>query len=257
MVSAKVLGDDGSGDNRAVAAGVEFCIDEKCHVISMSLGGGYDAAIHRAVSRAVSLGIFVIVAAGNDGHVPGRNTVGYPARLEETIAIGSYDKQLQLSRFSSRGEEVDFCFPGEEILSNWLDDKYRRLSGTSMATPFAAALVACWLSFANAQRQVGNIVDEIHNNNDLRQRWIECSVDHGPPGKDPGWGHGIVDANKFLQSQTVPTTPAPSPGLIEPGLQDMRVVDLLAFFGLPNTLKLSGPLVVDGQKGFFLYVPRG
>src|SRR5690606_36448408 len=82
------------------------------------LGGPYDKNIAAAVRAAVNAGVLVICAAGNEGEVRDRrgrlvNTVGYPARLPETIAIASYNKLGKLSEYSSRGPEVDIAFPGE------------------------------------------------------------------------------------------------------------------------------------------------
>ena len=43
---------------------------------------------------------------------------------------------------AGRGEQVDVCAPGEDVLSTYLDAGYAKLSGTSMATPFVIPVIA-------------------------------------------------------------------------------------------------------------------
>jgi len=203
----KVLGDDGSGDGRGIASGIHKAIDEGAHVVSMSLGGGYDRATDEAILDAVQAGIFVFCAAGNEGDIDGVNTIGYPARLATTIAISSYNRDGQISRYSSRGPEVDFVFPGEDILSCWPNGTYRKLSGTSMSAPFAAGLAALMLS---AHKQAGaGVITPIRNNNDLREHWKRHAQDMGDAGHDRHWGWGIVKAGDLLD--VIPDAPTPTP----------------------------------------------
>lgn len=187
--SIKVLGDDGAGSNRWIRDGIYKAIDQKVDIISMSLGGPYDPGIEQACMDAIQSGIFIICAAGNDGLVPGQDTIGWPARLGATIAIASYNAEGKISEYSSRGPEVDFAFPGENIFSTWVGGKYRRISGTSMATPFCSGTVALLLSHYRkfASKKVPR------NNTELRELLKSFSKDMGKVGKDNDWGFGIPD----------------------------------------------------------------
>lgn len=204
IITAKVLGDDGSGDNLAVARGIRWLVNKGCQVINMSLGGPYDKEIAQACIDAVEAGVYIVCAAGNEGYVDGQNTIGYPARLKQTVAIASYNKAGRLSDYSSRGPEVNVAFPGEDILSTWLNGSYRRLSGTSMASPFASAVTALLLSKQEAliSAAIANgdnpPVSPVTNAASLIARLQGCAVDKGPVGFDSGWGWGIVDVKKFL-----------------------------------------------------------
>lgn len=114
----------------------------------------------RAMSHA---GIFVVASAGNDG--PGCETISVPIPIyEETFAVGSYNQQGQLSIFSSIGPvtidksgriKPDIIAPGEEILSAMPNDSYGTLSGTSMAGPHVAGVVA--LMWSANPRLIGDI----------------------------------------------------------------------------------------------------
>jgi subtilisin family serine protease len=150
-------------------------------LISMSLGGIGDnpdnSMICDAIKIAVSEGIVVVVAAGNNG--PGSDTINDPGFCEEAITVGSVYKEDpktgQIAPSSSRGPVVwtktvegvpqtfslnkpDVVAPGvlvcsarTSIYQPWysnldyqkcVDDNHVLLSGTSMATPFVSGTVA-------------------------------------------------------------------------------------------------------------------
>ena len=128
IVSAKVLGDDGTGTNMSVANGIRWLVDQKVHIINMSLGSpSPDPNIRAAVKYALDHGVFLLAAAGNSG--PSLDSVMYPARWPEVIAVGSIDRNKSISRFSSRGDRVDICAPGESIFSCYPPSSYAKLSG--------------------------------------------------------------------------------------------------------------------------------
>src|SRR5215471_3245621 len=101
LLVGKVLSDDCSGASSTVAAGIDWACDSGADLISMSLGSPEpDAALLAAVTRAAAKGKFIIAAAGNDGR---DNSVNYPARWPETIAVAAVDSAGHLAAFSSRG----------------------------------------------------------------------------------------------------------------------------------------------------------
>lgn len=194
FVFAKVLGDDGSGDNMSVARGISYLAEQDCDVINLSLGGPYDRNIEAAVADAVLNKHFVICAAGNSGPPRGgSSSVDYPARLSSTVTVASHDKHGNISGFSSRGKEVHVACPGEDILSCWLGQTYRRISGTSMATPFFCGILSLLLA---DRRDHGLSMPQ--NNKEVIDLIKEVAVDRGTPGHDVDWGWGVVDIDKWL-----------------------------------------------------------
>jgi len=243
----KVLGDDGSGASAGIAKGIYHAAEHGADVISMSLGGGYDPLIEQACNDVIQQGVFVICAAGNEGAIRGRNTIGWPARLPHTLAIGSHRKDGKVSEFSSRGKQVDMSFPGTDILSTWLDNTFRSISGTSMATPAAAGLTAVMLSHAKKAEADGKVVKPIRNNSELRKHWAEHAIDAGVKGKDIhyGWGYpdidGIVRSN--ISDKEEPVVDTDDPATAKDGW------DILGKFG-------AKVITHDGKDGLFLYVKK-
>lgn len=209
LIPVKVLNDRGSGSYTWIAQGVRYIADIKDElkqkhgidrvIISMSLGGSTGAKImHDAVKYAMAKGVICIAAAGNSYRAD-RDTQGFPSRYEEVIAVGSVNKNSQPSRFSSQGPTVDVAVPGESIYSTHKNNGYAYLSGTSMATPFVAGLVALLLS----------------DKPDLDVRSIEklletVATDIHTKGFDKRTGFGIPFAPDIISGET-PEPPTDDP----------------------------------------------
>jgi len=194
IITAKVLNDDGAGTSQDIVAGIHWAMEAGADILSMSLGSSEpDEEIHQALLLAISRGVFVITAAGNEG--PELDTVGYPAGFPEMVAVGSIDRRKRLSQFSSRGRQVDVVAPGDEITSCYPPRGYAVLSGTSMATPFVSGVVA--LALAKHRKMGGKT--PLRTQQDLIQHLCRTSADAGPAGFDPLYGCGILDPAKLIK----------------------------------------------------------
>lgn len=150
----KVLDDAGSGSDRGILAGINWAVTEGCRVVSMSLGaptrvGERFSRVYEAVAqRAMRRGTLIVAAAGNDSNRPQTiSPVSHPANCPSIMAVAALDPDLGVARFSCGGlnpdgGQVDIAAPGVDVLSSWPPDGYRRLAGTSMATPHVAGVVA-------------------------------------------------------------------------------------------------------------------
>jgi len=145
LYAVKALNKSGSGFLSDLIEGLQWCIDNHMKVVNMSLGSSSDnQSFHDAITKVYTAGIVQVAAAGNNGGGYGTRTglVDYPARYNEVIAVSASDINNQFAVFSSAGPEVDLIAPGVSINSTYMGSTYKVLSGTSMASPFVAAVAA-------------------------------------------------------------------------------------------------------------------
>jgi len=153
IYAGKVLGDDGFGTDRSIIAGMDWALEEGCHIISMSLGaetmiGDQPGDDYEQIGQVcLDAGTIVVAAAGNESARPGRiNPVGSPANASTILAVAAVDLQRRVAEFScgamNSSQEVDIAGPGVDILSTLPGNKYDRWDGTSMATPHVAGIAA-------------------------------------------------------------------------------------------------------------------
>ncbi|UYO94595.1 S8 family serine peptidase [Pollutimonas sp. M17] len=153
----KVLGDEGQGGDGGVLEGIDWAIENRCDIVSMSLGSSlaagqpYSRVFEEVARRALEAGTVIIAAAGNDSRRPEHIApVSHPANCPSIVAVGAVDRRLDIAPFSSgglvpEGGKVDIAAPGVDILSAWPGpQRYDTLSGTSMATPFVAGVAALY-----------------------------------------------------------------------------------------------------------------
>ena len=176
IVGVKVLDQVGSGSLSTVIEGLQWCVENKdalnIGVINMSLGSpaveSYrNDPVCQAVEKAWGNGIVVCAAAGNEG--PQSSTISSPGIDPVIITVGALDDadtvetdDDKVAGFSSRGPTVDgltkpdILAPGVNIISlrspgsnldknnknSRVGEWYTSLSGTSMATPVCAGVVA-------------------------------------------------------------------------------------------------------------------
>lgn len=205
VIAVKALGDDGSGTFADIAKALEYAIETKPSVVSMSLGAPSSTKrIEDAIKKLYELNIPVVCAAGNDG----KRGVDYPGKYPETIAIGAYDENGKIAGFSAIGEEVDFAAPGVSIYSTFLNNKYAVLSGTSMACPFVSGVIALLLAKHKKQEQETG-ENDCKTVEEIRQHLLKYTIDKGYVGKDKYWGYGVLDVEKMILAKNDPSLDLP------------------------------------------------
>jgi len=186
IIVVKVCGSNGCWEDDIID-GIEYARSQGVDVINMSLGGGLSEDIDcdketpvnpidyvvREINWAAGNGTVVVVSSGNDGN---KVAVSYPACASGAIAVGAVDSNDNEASFSNAGPALDILAPGVDILSSWscndfsvkIQDPfcssnwYNYASGTSMAAPHVAGVVALMLD-ANPDLTVQQIRDGLIN----------------------------------------------------------------------------------------------
>lgn len=139
IYSARILDDENSAPISRVIAGIDWAIDKKVDIISISFGMKDNSiALENAIKKAEGEGILIIAAAGNDG------VVEYPAAYPEVMAIGSTNCEGKVSQYSPNNVKIDIAAPGEDVCSTGAFDGMVLSSGTSLSVPHvvgAASLI--------------------------------------------------------------------------------------------------------------------
>ncbi len=202
LYAVKVLDSAGSGTLTDVVEGIDWAVSQGVDIISMSLGSSSGTtAMETAVNNAVNKGVLVVAAAGNSGNSSGTNdNVGYPARYPAAIAVAATDSNNVRAYFSSTGPAVDVAAPGVSIESTYPDNQYAYMSGTSMATPHVAGVLAVLKSQYPALSA-----------SELRSVLEWSARDLGTAGIDNWYGYGLVTANVPTLPAAPTPTPAPTP----------------------------------------------
>ncbi|RLC72715.1 MAG: peptidase S8 [Chloroflexi bacterium] len=183
LYAVKVINDMGLGTPDWATRGIEWCIDHKMDIVSLSLEDQMPyKPLELAVRRAIASGTILAASAGNlgDGD-PTTIELAYPAAYPEVISVAAHDKMLQHADFASTNPEVDVSAPGINIVSCFPGDMYSVQSGTSMAVPYIVGIIALLKS------QNPDLLLE-----DIEHIIQQTSVDKGVPGRDPAYGWGIL-----------------------------------------------------------------
>jgi subtilisin family serine protease len=180
ILPVRTLDATGSGLSSDIAKGITWAVDHGANVINLSLGSDAESsAVDAAVAYATSHNVDVVAAAGNTG--PGA-PAEFPAALPAVIAVAALDEDGTVATYSTRGSYVDVAAPGTSILSTYPPSTWARLSGTSMASPHVAGLVALVIGGR------GKVAPS-----SMLSRIKATATDAGPRGADSAYGAGRIN----------------------------------------------------------------
>jgi hypothetical protein len=119
-----------------VALGIQAAVDNGATVLNLSLGGPGDSAVlDSVIQQAVSAGIPIYAAAGNQPV----STPTYPAADTGVIAVTATDGG-QLASYANFGSFVSLAMPGASVV--YLGGQPYLVQGTSPATAYATGVAA-------------------------------------------------------------------------------------------------------------------
>ncbi len=196
---AKVLPDSGMANTRYVLQGLEWALEMKCQIISLSLGNkvrygeNHSPSFEQLAQQALAQGSLIIASAGNDSYrdIDRLSPISHPANCPSILAVGAVDELGKMYErcnrsFNSAGGKMDLVAPGVDIYSAWLPpENYRSLDGTSMASSFVAGVAALW---AEAYPGIGA--------EELKDKLLSAAKDMKLPKED--MGEGLVQVPKII-----------------------------------------------------------
>ncbi|MDP6099290.1 MAG: S8 family serine peptidase, partial [Candidatus Thalassarchaeaceae archaeon] len=144
---AKAMSSDGEGVDETIASAVDWCVDSGVDIISLSLGGaaGFNYfisstdSLENSVDSAISSGVFVVAAAGNDGENDDGD-VSSPGSVEDVICVGGVGRDGSIWSGSSEGDNNGRLFPLPPIMPRSDPDKKPELTGPGEDVPILVPL---------------------------------------------------------------------------------------------------------------------
>ncbi|MGP5761546.1 S8 family peptidase [Pseudomonas aeruginosa] len=200
------------GHTRAsyLAKAIVYAVDNGARIINMSVGGQELGTIEReAIDHAISKGVLVVVAAGNEGVEVSNYGI---AGLGGVLTVAATDLNDKRAAFSNWGTPIDIAAPGVEVLglrarrtdtmrdiagveyvngANYVggDKRYYRASGTSFAAPIVAGVASLLFSQDPSLTAV-----------EVKRMLLNSARDIETPGRDNLSGWGLVDARAALKA---------------------------------------------------------
>ena len=142
LMPIRGAGVEGIRDDRSAAA-IVYAVDNGARVINMSWGGRERSFVLRdAVDYAYARGVLMIAASGNASE----NSSIFPAGYRKVISVAATEQHKQKFYQSNFGASIDIGAPGNVIVSTQINNRYRLLSGTSMATAHVSGVAALIIS---------------------------------------------------------------------------------------------------------------
>ena len=143
----KILSDSGLAVGGSILAGINWAIMNGCQIISISAAGTPQVfpPFTSAGASALSRGLLIIAAAGNQSHRPLQVVpTGYPANSPTIMSVAALDQNLAVPYYSNGGK-VDIGGPGDSVFSSFPRPTLTKiLSGTSQAAPHVAGVAALY-----------------------------------------------------------------------------------------------------------------
>lgn len=214
LAAALVLNGEAGGTDAQVLAGLEWCVEQKVDVISMSLGGlvmdpETPPTYTEAILTCMEAGIPVVAAIGNEG----QQTTGSPGNDLFALSVGATDWLDRVAGFSGGRTQIlrdsdyidlqhlplpyskpELSAPGVAIYSSVPGGQWKAFNGTSMAAPHVAGAIALLLSSTKIRELESGV-----RRASLIQDLIIGSVEElGESGQDHRYGFGCLDVLRAI-----------------------------------------------------------
>ena len=184
-----VMQSDGTGDVATIVKGIDYAVKNGANVINMSIGGYYNSNAERQALEKAYQNAVIVAAAGNDGRCiyashRERHAAApcFPAAYSFVLGVqatgaggglasfSNYDDDGPLTSCEATANDPDgFNYelkaPGTQILSSIPGGSYKKLQGTSMASPLVAGAISALMMVKQYDNQEILWGDLLHSDN--------------------------------------------------------------------------------------------
>jgi subtilisin family serine protease len=194
LLSIKAFAPDGKygrtlGNTYDLLRGIDWAVKKNAKVLNLSFAGPRDPLLQSALHAAAERGVVLVGAAGNKGP---KAPPAYPGAYEQVIAATATDAKDRLYKQANRGDYVAIAAPGVDILAAAGKKGYGVTSGTSMAAAYVSGSVALIMQGSPEM-----------TSQDALDRIAGTAQDLGEDGKDPAFGHGLLNVYRALGGDQV------------------------------------------------------
>lgn len=172
------------GSQSRVPEGIHWAADHGAQVINVSIDAANTPALRRDVDYALSKDVVVVAGVGLPG---GLGKVAAPARLPGVVAVSGVDRTGNIAAVSVVGPEIAIAAPAMNIWHATKGGGHTSGDGTSYATAIVSGVVAL-IRAKYPDLDAANVIN----------RLIQTADDKGPPGRDQGYGFGVVNPVRAL-----------------------------------------------------------
>ena len=261
IMPLRVLGIDGSGSDADIAEAILFAAGlpnssntlpaQNASIINLSLGGpAFSSSLQSAVNAAVSNGVIVIAAAGNENS----SIASYPAAFSNVISVSAVGQTKELAPYSNFGNTISVAAPGgnmqqdangdgnvDGVFSTVSASSYAWFQGTSMAAPHVAGMAALMKS-----------VDPSLNASTFKSKLElgQLTDDLGTVGRDDSYGYGLINVSKAMTAAgtSIPSFLSINPSSVSfDGLSTSTVISMTKG-GSTGTIEIVSVSDVDNSN---------
>ncbi|MEV5573891.1 PatA/PatG family cyanobactin maturation protease [Spirillospora sp. NPDC052269] len=218
IIVPALLGGPGDLDQISLARAIDASVDAGAKVIVVeqctgTCSGEVDRLLKRAVTAASEAGALVVAGSGNDNG-NGHDCNCFPAMAPEVLAVGAFDDDGEIFKFSNWGPAYDghgLVAPGGNVSAAAPGGEIVTRKGTSCSGPVAAGVAALLLSL---QVQRGVPPDTAAVRDALLQTSRPCTPQesHGDPRRCLGGKLDVVAATQLILDRITQSSAAVSPG---------------------------------------------
>ena len=234
IMPLKACTSSGSSDEIWLGLAMEYAHLNGCGIVNVSIyGRGKSDYLEEITNEGTDNGTVYCFCAGNSG----ADASGYfPANIQRGFTVASCNINDVLAETSNYGDAVDITANGVDIYSSVPGGLYEEHSGTSMATPHAAAAIAMVKSFnpeIDAETAMNIVMRSAEDVRDIR------------------YGGGILRINNMLRFDAVLNVDYLNLHFNSDGANSWQVTEDYAFSGNSGANNTTSTLISNIElKGY-------